>query len=92
MSKGSKQRPSQVPDRQLEDNWSNIFGSLLNHPLKYSVDVQLGGTDKDLCPVCLAEMTDELAEIHRAGKPCHMIKVMEDKQSERINQNKSKTK
>ena len=56
MSKGSKQRPSQVPDRQLEDNWSNIFGSLLNHPLKYSVDVQL------------------------------------DKQSERINQNKSKIK
>jgi hypothetical protein len=26
MSKGSKQRPSQVPEEQVSDNWNLIFG------------------------------------------------------------------
>ena len=27
MSKGSKQRPLQVPKKQFDDNWDRIFGS-----------------------------------------------------------------
>lgn len=39
MSKGSLRRPTQINDKQADDNWNRIFGkNRLNHLLKDDID------------------------------------------------------